>query len=112
MIIEKETQGTMTIIRLKERIDSSVAKEFEEKMMGVAEEQPKGMLVDFSGLDYISSAGLRVLLMTAKKMKSLNGKLALCSMKPNIYEVFEVSGFATMLSVFPDNVAGMTFLNS
>ena len=56
-------------------------------------------VVDFSQLAYISSAGLRVLLMAAKRVKTENGALILCGMQDHIQEVFEISGFLQILTV-------------
>jgi len=57
------------------------------------------LLLDLSGLDYISSAGLRVVLVVAKRLKQSAGRLALCGMRPHIREVFDISGFLTILNV-------------
>jgi anti-anti-sigma factor len=58
------------------------------------------LLVDFKALDYISSAGLRVLLATAKRLSSEGGSLRICHLNDTVREVFEISGFSTIFSVF------------
>ena len=60
-----------------------------------------------SGLDYISSAGLRVLLVMAKKVQQAKGKVALYGLVPNVREVFAVSGFDTIFSIQPDSAAAL-----
>ena len=57
------------------------------------------LLFDFSELDYISSAGLRVVLVAAKRLKPLGGKLAVYGMQPQVKEVFEISGFLRILEI-------------
>ena len=57
------------------------------------------MLIDFKSLDYISSAGLRVLIMVAKKLKAAQGSLVLCNLDEKIYEVFNVSGFTAIFDI-------------
>ena len=57
------------------------------------------LLVNFENLDYISSAGLRILLATAKKLKASQGDLKICWLNETVQEVFDISGFATILSV-------------
>ena len=59
----------------------------------------KNLLLDFSGLDYISSAGLRLVLVVAKRLKQDNGQLLLCGMQSHIREVFDISGFLAILNV-------------
>ena len=57
------------------------------------------ILIDFEALEYISSAGLRVLLATAKKLKSAGGDLKICSLNDTVQEVFDISGFSSILTV-------------
>ena len=98
MNVQIETEGQAIILVLSGRVDSAVAKAFEESVLGSFNEGAK-VIIDFESLDYISSAGLRVILMAAKKLKSSAGILYLCSMKPHIKEVFDISGFSSMLSI-------------
>ena len=58
------------------------------------------MIIDFAELEYICSSGLRVIIQAAKKLKSVEGNLVLCSMQDYIQEVFEISGFDTFLKIF------------
>jgi len=57
--------------------------------------------VNLEKLDYISSAGLRVLLATAKKLKAIGGELRVCSLNEIVTEVFDISGFDLILTVLP-----------
>lgn len=65
------------------------------------------VVIDFAALDYISSAGLRVVLMTAKRAKQGKGTLVLCGLQPHVKEVFEISGFLKILEVAPDRLAAL-----
>jgi stage II sporulation protein AA (anti-sigma F factor antagonist) len=58
-------------------------------------------VLDFAGLDYISSAGLRMVLVVAKRLKQESGLLVLCGMQPHVHEVFDISGFLAILNVEP-----------
>jgi anti-sigma B factor antagonist len=58
----------------------------------------KNMIFDFKELEYISSAGLRVILKATKEMKRTNGMIVLCSMQDYVREVFEIAGFDTFLN--------------
>ena len=65
----------------------------------VGPEAVNRMVVDFSGLDYINSTGMRVLLILAKKLAASRGELVLCSMQEHILEVFKISGFNQILKI-------------
>ena len=96
----KETRiGAVVIIEAQGRIDSNTAKAFEEKLLGAIDAADPRMVVDCAHLDYVSSAGLRVLLMAAKKVKAARGKLALADLKPHVQEVFDVSGFSSIFTI-------------
>ncbi len=97
-VIEKRQHG-ISIVQLLGRLDSNTSPEFEEKLFGVIEDGEKSVIVDFEKLDYISSAGLRVLLKAAKELKRSQGKIVLCSMKDYIKEVFEIAGFVTLFPI-------------
>ena len=97
-IIEKEQNG-VSIFKLTGRLDSKTSPEFEKKIFDAIEKGSKNMIVDFEDLDYISSAGLRVVLKATKDLKRSDGKFILCSMKDYVKEVFEISGFDSFLPI-------------
>ena len=101
MKILKSEQGKWHCLRVEERLDTVTAPEFET--VGVESIEPNSYIaVDFSGLDYISSAGLRSILSATKKLKSLGGGLSLCGLSGLVEEVITVSGFDNILKVYPD----------
>jgi len=104
MEIKEETFGEATVLVPVARVDSSTAKAFEAKVLQAVNQCAPRIILDFSELDYISSAGLRVVLVGAKMTRAPR-KFALCGMKPHIREVFDVSGFAKILSIQPDRAA-------
>ena len=65
------------------------------------------LLLDLAQLDYISSAGLRSLLIAAKRAQSAEGRLAVCALTTNVREVFRISGFDTIIDVHPDRDAAL-----
>lgn len=99
MEIEQEDHGAAIVVKPKQRVDSMTAKVFEEHLMKAVNGGGGSLVVDFAELDYISSAGLRVVLMAAKSCKAKTRKFILCGMKPNILDVFKVSGFLKILTV-------------
>lgn len=95
-----EQRSGALILRPKKRIDSSTAKSFEEKANALVDSAgASNVIIDFSELDYISSAGLRVVLTTAKRVKAAGGALTLCGVRANVREVFDVSGFASIFGM-------------
>ncbi len=80
-------------------LDTNTSPESESHFNELIEQGDKKILVNFANLDYISSAGLRVLLATSKKMKINGGDLRICGMNETVSEVFEISGFSTILNV-------------
>ena len=97
-IIEKEQEG-VSIFKLIGRLDSKTSPEFGKQVFDAIEKGSKNMIVDFEDLDYISSAGLRVILKATKDLKRSEGKFVLCSMKDYVKEVFEISGFDSFLPI-------------
>lgn len=99
MDLTHEVLNGLLVVRPENRIDSSNAAAFEARCAALIAEGPQKVVIDFSGVDYISSAGLRVLLVAAKSAKSMGGALTLCSLRGSVREVIEVSGFDTLLGV-------------
>ena len=93
MAINAEREGGTVIAKADGRIDGSNAGEFQADLQGVIQESDTALILDFESVSYISSAGLRVLLMTAKTLEGNGAKLALCSLSEPIREVFRISGF-------------------
>lgn len=104
MEIKVETLGDVTVVVPVARVDSSTAKAFEAKVLQVVNTGVARIIIDFAELDYISSAGLRVVLVGAKMTRAPR-KFVLCGMKPHIREVFDVSGFAKILNIQADRAA-------
>ncbi len=99
-------------MRPKGRIDSANGPAFEKDVLEQIDAGNRRLLLDFGELQYISSAGLRIVLLAAKKMKTAGGKLALCSLNPQIAEVFEISGFARILDIHPTRDAALSTLSA
>lgn len=99
MDIKQENAGDVTILSPTGRIDSSNAREFEESVVKTLDGNTTRLVLDLGTLSYISSAGLRVILLAAQKLKAKNGTLRLCALSPMILEVFEVSGFSKLIPI-------------
>ncbi len=97
-VTETRREGVL-VLGLKGRLDSITSEGFEKRLLGTVRQGETHLILDFQELDYISSAGLRVLLIAAKEVKVSNGRLVLCSLKDYIKEIFEVSGFVSFLPI-------------
>lgn len=79
------------------RLDTNTSPEVEKIIVEAIESGEKKVLFDFSKTDYLSSAGLRVILKSAKLLKPKGGNVMLCNTNEQIYEVLEISGFLNMV---------------
>ncbi len=92
MEITEEIQNDINIYRLKGRLDSNTSQGFEQKLFQAISEGAKNMVVDFKDIDYISSAGLRVILKAFKALQREDGRIILCSMQKYVREIFKMIG--------------------
>ena len=97
MTINKEQQGSTLTIALAGRLDTTTSPEL-EKELKASLDGVDSLVLDFSNLDYISSAGLRVLLAAHKQM-SAKGGMTVKNVNEIVSEVFEVTGFADILNI-------------
>ena len=107
MDIGESKVDSVFVLEPRGRLDSANARSFEERVVAALDQGESALLIDFAGLDYISSAGLRVLLMGAKRLQQSGGAIALCALNPSIHEVFEISGFLTIFAVHNDRAAAL-----
>lgn len=99
MQITTEKVDTTLVVIPAGRLDSNNATGFEKTVTDYVRNGERRVVIDLSQIDYISSAGLRVVLMLVKQLKSGSGSLVLCGMKPSIREVFDISGFSKILQI-------------
>lgn len=98
MKIKKE--DGILIVEMVPRFDAYSAKEVEADLNEAIKNGADKIICDFAGTEYISSAGLRVLLATAKKLKKISGTICLSSLKPYVSEVFETAGFTPLFNIY------------
>lgn len=104
-ITEKKADG-YTVIGIVGRLDTTNYSLLEKKLMELIDSGDTRLLVNLSRMDYVSSSGLRILLMALKRVTMAKGKFALCSLQENIKEIFEISGFTNIFEIYPDEEAG------
>ena len=100
MQISVKTTNNVQILSFEGRLDTRTSPDAQKQMTQLIEQGENRFLVNFEKLDYISSAGLRVLLAAAKQLKGIDGELRICSLNEVVGEVFDISGFTTIFKVF------------
>ena len=104
MAISTSREGQTLIVKTGDRIDGANARELQVDLEAAIEPSDRGLVLDLEDLSYISSAGLRVILLTAKTLRKQNAKLAVCSLSGSVREGFEISGFDKIIPVHDTQV--------
>lgn len=97
MNIIKKQEGTTLTVAIEGRLDTVTAPQLEGELR-TAVNGVEELIFDLDGMEYISSAGLRVLL-SSQKVMNRQGKMVIRHVKPEIMEIFEVTGFADILNI-------------
>jgi anti-anti-sigma factor len=107
--IRTETQENLVLLHLEGRLDTATSPQFDLAVQPHTQGATR-LLIDLAQVNYVSSAGLRVFLMTAKKLQKTGGSLVICAMSPAVREVFDIAGFSRMLRIEADQAAGRAAL--
>jgi anti-sigma B factor antagonist len=89
-----------TVVEIKGKLNTTNFSSVEKEFAQLIEKGQHNILVDCENLDYVSSSGLRVFLVTLKSLNKLKGKFVLCNLQESIIDIFEVSGFITIFEVY------------
>jgi anti-anti-sigma factor len=95
-----ETEQNTYIVKPAGRLDSATSPTFESDMDQYLREPKMNLLIDCDELDYVSSAGLRVILNAARSYKNISFEFAACNMQDHVREVFEISGFDSFIAIY------------
>jgi anti-anti-sigma factor len=106
MQISTRTMNDIHIVAVAGNLDSTTSPEAQKALDAVLV-SAKTVAIDFTELDYISSAGLRVLLGAAKQLRASGGTLRMFGLNQSVREVFEISGFSTILAVYPSEAEAL-----
>ena len=98
-MLQREANDVL-ILSPQGNLDFNHATSFQEATTLLVEKGAKKILIDFSDLSFISSAGLRVLIVLTKLLQQKNGALALSSLNEQILEIFSISGFHKLFSIY------------
>ncbi len=101
MTIKEERIDGIVVVAPVGRVDSTTSAALDAHLVGLTNDDRHRIVVDFAGVDYISSAGLRVMLTLAKRIRERHGALAICSLGASVRQVFELAGFLPLFTVAP-----------
>ncbi|MCF7793534.1 MAG: STAS domain-containing protein [Candidatus Cloacimonetes bacterium] len=99
MEIKQEKRDDALVMSVIGRLDATTATELEGELIPVIQKDRTKIILDFTGLEYISSAGLRVLLLAMKTTKKVAGELIICNMEDHIKEIFDIAGFLPIFKI-------------
>jgi anti-sigma B factor antagonist len=102
MDINQTSIDNVPIVSVSGRIDGTTSKDLETILNELIDQNKSDIVLDLEGVVYISSVGLRVLLAAQKKVRPKNGAVKLVSLQPFVREVFEMTGFTRLFSIYPN----------
>jgi anti-sigma B factor antagonist len=106
-----ETLGRTTVVIPEGKLDYGAAADFQKQLEPLLaagpSDVPTAVIIDCSALDYVSSAGLRAFLLSARTAQRAGIAFALCALKPAVREVFDLSGFSRVMAVHPDRATAL-----
>lgn len=108
MDIKDTRDGDVVVLEIDGRVDASTAPAFEQQVLGLIGSGTKRLVIDGSRMAYISSAGLRVFLMAAKRLNPPQGRFTIGALQAQVREVFDIAGFSSVLSIYDDRAAAVS----
>jgi anti-sigma B factor antagonist/stage II sporulation protein AA (anti-sigma F factor antagonist) len=111
--IQERRLADVTVLTATGRLDQDTSAGFQARLVGLFESAAGAKVaLDFAGLDYISSVGLRALMVAAKKAKANGGAIAVAALTPVVREIFEISRFTFVVPVFADLRAALASMSA
>lgn len=106
LTIQEEKAGDVTVLGLSGRLDTDTSSDLELAVQDLLQAGARNFVVDLSGVGYVSSAGLRVLLSLGKTVAN-SGNLRLAGLNPTVRQVFDVAGFTQLFAIFANREAAL-----
>lgn len=108
---DEQLAGTLVVAPCG-RLDSVSSGELERRLVARLDAGAKRVVIDLAGVDYVSSAGLRVLLLAAKRLKPPQGALVLCGLGPGVRTVLDLAGFTSLFAIEPGRAEALARASS
>jgi anti-anti-sigma factor len=99
MDIGESRSGGIVTLAPQGRLDGASSGEFETRLLGHIDAGDIRLVIDMARLDYVSSVGLRVFMLAAKRLKPLGGRLVVAALQPSIQQVFDMAGFSSIFTI-------------
>ncbi|MGF1527658.1 MAG: STAS domain-containing protein [Candidatus Competibacterales bacterium] len=97
-----ESHQGAQVVHLQGRLDSATVGDFEQQLLAILGQGHQAVVLNFAAVNFVSSAGLRVLLMAFKRTQVGGGRLALAGLSDNVHQVFDISGFSSLFEIYLD----------
>jgi anti-anti-sigma factor len=110
MQFDEGREGGVLVISVSGRLDAETATDLQTAVLSRVDSGEASIVLDLEGLEYVSSAGLRVVLMAAKRLQQAGGSLVVCSLQDTVLEVFRVSGMDSIIKTASDRAGAMKAL--
>ncbi len=107
MNVEAQRQGDNLLLITEGRVDGTNATDFQDAVKAAIQTSDTAVILDFENLTYISSAGLRVVLLVAKDLQRQGARFAACSLSAPVKEVFVISGFDKIIPIHDTQMAAI-----
>lgn len=107
MQISESGNAGVAVLGVSGRIDASTSEQLKQKLLATIGDRPIRLVLDFAQVEFVSSIGLRVLVVTAKRVAAVRGKMVFCGLRGQVREVFELAGFTSVVPFFPDQAAAV-----
>lgn len=102
MTITTKQIDQATVATITGKLDGVTAVEVQKKLFSLLQEGHKKLIIDVQTVDYLSSAGMRTLLLVAKRAKEVSASICLINVSPQLSEIFEITGFLPVLTIYKD----------
>ena len=107
MDLSIEELGEVKAVRITGKLDTQTSPAAQDKLLALIDGGAAKILIDLEELDYISSWGLRILLVAVKRLDASGGQLRVCNPNKTVQEIFEISGFVEILSVYANKTEAL-----
>ena len=102
--------GKETVINLSGQLDTLTSVDLEKEIAPILQGETQTVVLDGAELTYISSAGLRILLLAAKRVQQKGGKIILYALQENVNDIFDISGFSSVFKICKDKESAIAAL--
>jgi anti-anti-sigma factor len=110
MEAQVEEKGDVVVVRVQGRLDAASSPQLEKKLNSIIDSGHFKLILNLAGVDYLSSAGMRLILSIYKKLKSLEGKVVACNLSEDVMDVIKMAGFHQVLELYPSEEESLTHM--